>query len=155
MLLFNQYVKLAEEEAFERLPDICRKQARLREILHKHPVFRQNFRIDDWFAKGSHPDYIGTGLISKLFTNAYISVGWRTRGCHTDYRNPAVTLLATRIRGEWGNRPITGQTVLFDRYATTAAVIDDNPKGKLLAGGLSGVKHANFGPYGDVKSQKL
>ena len=63
-----------------------------------------------------------------------------------------MTVLATRLQGEWGPTTITGQTVLFDRYATTAAVVDDSQKGKLMIGGLNGVKHANLGPYGDVVS---
>ena len=61
MVLFNQYVKIAEAQAYATLPDACKKQARLRQILQKHPVFRQNYAIDDWFAKGSNGAYVGTG----------------------------------------------------------------------------------------------
>ena len=90
-------------------------------------------------------------MVSKIFTNAYISIGSRTRGCHTDYRNPPITHLSTRLGGSWTSNQVTGQTVLFDRYATTALVVDDSCQGKVLIGGLNGVKHANLGPNGDVK----
>ena len=157
MLLVNAHIKLAEEQAQRLQPDLYKKQARLREILGRHPVFLQNKGVEPWFAhlytKALAKDYVGCGLDSKLFTNVYVSIGSRTRGCHTDYRNPPITHLSTRLVGKWGARHvITGQTVLFDRFATIALVVDDSPKGKVLCGGLNGIKHANLGPRGDAKT---
>ena len=83
----------------------------------------------------------------------YVSIANRTRGCHTDHRNPPITHLSTRLVGKWsGRHVITGQTVLFDRFATVALVVDDSPKGKVLCGGLNGIKHSNLGPRGDAKT---
>ena len=152
MLLLNAHVAIAEEHVSRLEPELYSQQARLRAILDGHPVFQQNYHLEDWFRKGSSMSYIGCGLVSKLFTNAYVSIGARTRGCHTDYRNPPITHLSTRLRGGWKGAQVTGQTVLFDRFATTALVVDDSRDGKVLLGGLNGVKHANLGPLGDVKS---
>ena len=102
---------------------------------------------------GSNPsEYLGCGLSSRLFTNAYIHIGSRTRGIHTDYRNPPITALTTRKVGNWEGEVVTGQTVLFDRPCLTALVFEDSIKGRLTLGGLNGVKHANLGPRGDVKT---
>ena len=158
MLLVNAHIKLAEEQA-QRLqaPDQYKKQARLRAILGGHPVFLQNKRVEPWFehlyTTAGGQDYTGCGLDSKLFTNVYVSIANRTRGCHTDHRNPPITHLSTRLVGKWsGRHVITGQTVLFDRFATVALVVDDSPKGKVLCGGLNGIKHSNLGPRGDAKT---
>ena len=154
MDIVNRYAALAEEQVRVIMPQHYALQAELRSILAKHPVFRQTFAQEPWFSKWSHPDYLGCGLISKLFTNAYISIGSRTRGAHTDYNNPLITHLTTRLFGDWTGQAVTGQTVLFDRHATRAIIIDDSPKGKQLIGGLNGVLHANLGPCGDVATDK-
>ena len=49
-----------EAQAYATLPDVCKKQARLRQILQLHPVFQQNYAIEDWFAKGSNGAYVLT-----------------------------------------------------------------------------------------------
>ena len=89
-------------------------------------------------------------MTSKLFADGYISIGARTRACHTDYRNPAITHLFTRSLHPYENQHNSGQTVLFDRYATKAIVVSDSSTGRQLMGGLNWVKHANMGPQGDV-----
>ena len=89
-------------------------------------------------------------MTSALFTDAYISMGARSRGCHTDYRNPRLTHLTTQQLGHWGDQAVTGQTVLFDRYATKAVIIADSPLGRQVMGGLNGILHGNMGPCGDV-----
>ena len=150
MTLVNRYIVLAEQDAEQRLPVHFRKQARLRSILMKHPAFRQTHGIEQWFQKGTHETYIGCGLVSKLFTNCYISIGSRTRAMHTDWRNPCITHLTTRVRGGRPADEITGQTVLFDRHATRAIVVDDSADGRVLVGGLNAFKHANMGPNGDL-----
>lgn len=150
MVLLNDYIQMAEDEAFAKMPVLCAKQARLREILSKHPVYLQNVCQDNWFASMSHPCYLATGMKSRLFTTAYVSIGSRTRGCHTDYRNSPITHLSTRLRGHWAGQEVTGQTVLCDRYATRAIIIQDSLQGRQLIGGLNGIKHANFGPNGDL-----
>ena len=153
MLLVNAHIKLAEVQAQRLQPEKYEKQARLRAILTRHPVFRQNYQLEHWFQRLTSADYIGCGLDSKLFTNAYVSIGSRTRGCHTDHRNPSITHLSTRLVGRWSGRHlITGQTVLFDRFATLALVVDDSTGGKVLCGGLNGIKHSNLGPRGDAKT---
>ena len=78
--------------------------------------------------------YEGRGLESEIFTNAYISFGSRSRDCHTDYRNPSITHLTTRLKGPWDGESVTGQTVLFDRYGTQAVIVDDSPRGRQLGG---------------------
>ena len=99
--LFNVHIALAEEQCKRHNPEHYAKQARLRTILSKHPVFRQNHALEPWFKRQVSADYVGCGMVSKIFTNAYISIGSRTRGCHTDYRNPPITHLSTRLGGTW------------------------------------------------------
>ena len=100
-ILFNVHIALAEEQCKRHNPEHYAKQARLRTILSKHPVFRQNHALEPWFKRQVSADYVGCGMVSKIFTNAYISIGSRTRGCHTDYRNPPITHLSTRLGGTW------------------------------------------------------
>ena len=102
MKLINVHIQaLAEEHAKRHHPEHYEKQARLRTILSHHPVFRQNHSLEPWFERQVSADYVGCGMVSKIFTNAYISIGSRTRGCHTDYRNPPITHLSTRLGGTW------------------------------------------------------
>ena len=154
MALFNCYVSCAEAETKELLPQEYAQQAQLRTLLNRHPVFRQHYGLEPWFAGCTDESYVGCGLESKIFTNAYISFGSRSRDCHTDYRNPSITHLTTRLRGHWDGTVITGQTVLFDRYGTRAVVVDDSMRGRRLVGGLNIIKHANMGPKGDVITDK-
>jgi hypothetical protein len=157
MKLMNRYVKLIEAQANQLMPDKCRMQRRLRELLGEHPVLQQH-GADAPPGPGLRlarqaEEYKGCGLDSWLFTNVYISIGSRTRRCHTDYRNPPVTHLTTRLLGDWGASPhksVTGQTVLLDRYASRAIVIDDSKRGRALVGGLNRILHACLGPNGDV-----
>ena len=55
----------------------------------------------------------------------------------TDYRNPTITYLSTAQLGDWGDAVISGQTVLFNRYATQALVIQDSKAGRQIMGGLN------------------
>ena len=151
MIMVNAYVRLAEAEAEQLMPEEFKKQARLRAILAQHPAFRQTHGIEEWFRKGTDETYVGCGLVSQIFTNCYISIGSRTRPMHTDWRNPCITHLTTRLRGDWSGQEITGQTVLFDRHATRAIVVDDSTRGRVLVGGLNAFKHANMGPNGDIQ----
>ena len=69
---------------------------------------------------------------------------------HTDYRNPSITHLSTRLLRKYATHN-TGQTVLFDRYCTKDIIIEDSLRGRQVLGGLNGIKHANLGPKGDVQ----
>lgn len=151
MELINAHVILAEAHAAVLHPQQSAKQARLRCILSTHPVFQQTSGTKPWFKKLTSDEYIGCGLQSKLFTNGYISIGNRSRGLHSDRMNPTITFLSTKLSGTWSvPTAVSGQTVLFDRFATKALVVEDSHRGKVLVGGLNGFKHANFGPRGDV-----
>ena len=153
-VLVNRHAALAEEEVCLRLPVQYAKQARLRQLLNRHPAFQQAHSLAPWFAaKGRTQDYFKCGLESVLFTNVYISLGTRSRQLHTVYRNPSVTHLTTRqLGGGWGGHAVTGQTVLFDRHAAEAVVLADCPEGRQLIGGLSAVLHSCLGPDGDVST---
>ena len=59
MQLVNAYDKLAEVEAARLMPEEFEKQARLRSILGQHPVFKQTYGLEQWFARGSKDDYVG------------------------------------------------------------------------------------------------
>ena len=151
MELINAHVLLAEAHAAVLHPQQCAKQERLRCILSTHPVFQQTRGTKPWFKNLTSEEYIGCGLQSKLFTNGYISIGNRSRGLHSDRMNPTITFLSTKLSGAWSvPTAVSGQTVLFDRFATKALVVEDSRRGRVLVGGLNGFKHANFGPRGDV-----
>ena len=143
MLIVQRYVRLAEEQVRIHMPAVYAQQARMRELLNRHPCYQLHTAAD-----GVDAHYRGCGLSSVLFEDGYISLGGpvRSRHVHTDYRNPSITHLSTRLIGDWGDDVITGQTVLLDRYSTCALVIADSPAGRQLIGGLNGIKHANLGP---------
>ena len=154
----NNYIKLAEAQCRLRQPEVCTRQARLRDILGRHAVFRQTVERPHLARLSARDEraldgYLGCGMESTLFTNAYISIGNRTRGVHTDYRNPPITHLSTMLL-QPGSTPITGQTVLFDRHLTRAVIVDDSSRGRQVMGGLNSIKHGNFGPKGDVEVDK-
>jgi len=130
MKLINAYAALVELELEASHPLEFALLCELHSLLAAHKVWQQ----DD------------TSFISKIFTNGYVSVGARACGFHTDYRNSCLTHLTTRQIGDWGSERLTGQTVIFDRFATQAVVVDDSPSGRQLVGGLNAFAHANFGP---------
>lgn len=130
MELVNQYVQLVEAVLKERFPETFRNMSKLHAILHRHPVFHQD----------------GCSLESQIFTNGYVSIGRRSTGRHTDYRNAIMSHLTTRKIGAWGSSIITGQTVLYDRWGKRAIVIEDSEVGRQVFGGLNAIAHSNFEP---------
>ena len=130
MKLINAYSALVELELEASHPLEFALLRELHTLLAAHKVWQQ----DD------------TSFISTIFTNGYVSVGARACGFHTDYRNSCLTHLTSRQIGDWGSERLTGQTVIFDRFATQAVVVDDSPSGRQLVGGLNAFAHANFGP---------
>ena len=72
MALFNCYVRCAEAETKELLPQEYAQQAQLRTLLNRHPVFRQHCGLGPWFAACTDESYVGCVLESEIFTNTYI-----------------------------------------------------------------------------------